>query len=184
MLGKFYERYLKNGDEQRTPLVLVNSNISFIPLKDNCIDVALVSAVFLHNHKSVIKKSVDEIFRVLKPGGKLITFGCFPNKYTLTGLQGLLPILFLKLTKQSERNGPLRYYTKKEVLSVFKSFKEIKMRYSDFSLFPKTLLIFPYFINVFYRRIFFNMINNFLEKLLSKKTKNALCTYFDVTATK
>ena len=40
-----------------------------IPLKDNTVDIVQSEDVMEHIEYSMLKKSIDEIFRVLKPGG-------------------------------------------------------------------------------------------------------------------
>ena len=61
MLSLFKQRYDKTESEQKTPLLLLNADIHTLPVLDDSVDVVLVSAVFLHNHKSIVSRAVTQM---------------------------------------------------------------------------------------------------------------------------
>ncbi|MCA9365835.1 class I SAM-dependent methyltransferase, partial [Candidatus Kaiserbacteria bacterium] len=128
MVRLFAARYNQTPAEQTTPVMFVNADIHMIPLQDSSVDSVVVAAVFLHNHKSVVKRSLDEIYRVLKPGGVMYVYGSFPNKWSLMGLQGMIYQMFLNLIGNPFKNGPVRYYARGEVADLLDSFSEINIR--------------------------------------------------------
>ena len=137
MLKIFRNRYKDNLVEQTTPLSLVLSDIDTLPLEDNSVDTVVVAAVFLHNHKSITKKSIVEVSRVLKPGGKLFVYSSFPNKFSLMGLQGIIYQFGLDFFGHSHKNGPVRYYGKKEIRLMLQDFSDIENETARFCGVPK-----------------------------------------------
>jgi ubiquinone/menaquinone biosynthesis C-methylase UbiE len=180
MLSLFSKRYNDSVLEQKTPLVLVNANIDNLPIKDNSVDNAIVSAVFLHNQKSVTQKSINEIRRVLKPGGKIFILSSFPNKASLTGLQGEIYLFILKIFGKGTTNGPVRYFFKKEVENMLRGFSWPEIIPTGFAVLPKTILILPNFLNNIYKRPA-QKINSWLASFLPRKP---FCTHYDAIVEK
>ena len=183
MLKKFQERYAARPEEQGTPLVLVNADIDRLPMRDASVDVCIVSAVFLHNHKDVTRRSVAEIRRVLKPGGRLLALRSFPNARSLDGLQGGAYLLYLKLIGQGDKNGPVRHFSKGEIKDLLKDFRELTFMPIGFALFPKTILGLPSFLIGPLRR-FHRRVHAFLGRHTSQKFQAEFGTNFDVIARK
>ncbi len=183
MLGKFQERYAARPEEQTTPLVLVQADIDRLPLRDGSIDCCVVSAVFLHNHKDVTRRSIGEIVRVLKPGGKLLAIGSFPNAQSLTGLQGWAFLRYLRWRGQEKKNGPVRYFSRVEILGLLDGFTDVAFYPSGFSVYPKMLLGLPAFLRWHYRR-FYDILHGFLRHHLPKPVQDIFCVYHDVVAAK
>ncbi len=181
MLQKFHERYVTLPTEQRTPLLLAHGDIDHLPVRDHSIDLCIVSAVFLHNHKDVTQRAIAEIRRVLKPGGKLLIMASFPNARSLTGLQGALFLLWLKLRGRARKNGPVRYFTSGEIKRMLKGFKNVSLYPYGFSLYPKTILGLPERIWRKHRRLH-DTVHGFLKQHLPKPVQDVFCTYFDVVA--
>ncbi len=182
MLSLFRERYIRNDDEQRTPLLLINADIHTVPLKDNAVDVVIVCAVFLHNHKDVVQKSMQEIKRVLKPGGTLLVYSSYPRAATFMGAQGMLYQALLNLMGKPFKNGPVRYYSKKEVMNLHAGFAELDIIPVGFTVVPKTLIFLPGPIEKLYRTCFSNPVNTFLEKICPKSCKHLFAAWYDVVA--
>ena len=184
MLTLFRERYIRNDEEQRTPLLLINADIHTVPLKDDSVDAVIVCAVFLHNHKDVVQKSMQEIKRVLKPGGTLLVYSSYPRAATFMGLQGMLYQALLNLMGKPFKNGPVRYYTKKEVMSLHTGFAELDIIPVGFTVVPKTLIFLPSPIEKIYRTCFSNPVNTFLEKICPKSLQHLFAAWYDVVATR
>lgn len=184
MLKLFKQRYQLSETENRTPLLLVNADIHTLPIKDNSIDVILVSAVFLHNHKSIVEKSMKEIKRIIKPGGKLLVYSSFPRSGSLMGLQGHLYQMLLNLLGKPFKNGPVRYYSRKEVLKLLDGFTTIEIKPVGFAVVPKTIIGLPRPLEVAWRVGFANPLNRLFEKITPDKLKPYFAVHYDVTANK
>lgn len=182
MLSLFSQRYRLNEDEQRTPLLLLNADIHTIPLTDASVDVALVSAVFLHNHKSIVEKAVTEIKRVVKLEGRILVYSSFPRAATLMGIQGHLYQFLLNLLGKPFKNGPVRYYRKKEVLRLFAGCAEVTLRPVGYSVLPKSLIFLPRFLDNIWRVGIANPLNNLLDKITPASLKPYFAVHYDVVA--
>lgn len=182
MLGLFRERYIRSDYEQATPVLFLNADIHTVPLKDNSVDVAIVCAVFLHNHKDVVGKAMDELRRVVKPGGTVLVYSSFPRLATVMGLQGMLYQILLNLMGKPFKNGPVRYYSKREVLKLFARFSEVSIIPYDFAVLPKTLIFLPGPLEKLYRRGIANPINNFLRKLFPLTWHSYFASFYDIDA--
>jgi len=67
-----FEAEKSNEWFQRDFVELKKGDALNLPLKDNSIDVAAQNCLFNIFHEEDLKKALHEIFRVLKPGGRLI----------------------------------------------------------------------------------------------------------------
>lgn len=184
MLSLFKDRYSKTVAEQSTPLTLVNADIHTLPLNEKSVDLVVVSAVFLHNHKTIVGRAIEELKRVLKPGGKLLIYSSFPRAYTFMGLQGAAYQGFLNVLGKPMKNGPVRYYTKRELKRLFKDFGHVNYVEDGFTFVPKTIIILPGMIERLYRLGIANPINSFLAKILPSKIKKYFAVHLDVIATR
>jgi len=181
MLRKFHERYAASEAERATPLVLVQGDIDRVPLRDASVDVAIVSAVYLHNHKDVTRRSIAEVRRVLRPGGRLLVISSLPHAFGLTALQGKAYLAYLKLLGRGSENGPVRYFDRHEVEAMFADFKKAEIHPFGFSVMPKTILGLPTPLRLPYRR-FYDRVHRFLSVRLPVRTRSRFCTHFDVVA--
>ncbi len=184
MLKLFKQRYQNSDEEQKTPLLLLNADIHTLPLQNASVDVAIVCAVFLHNHKEVVQRAMAEISRVVKPGGKVLVYSSFPRSCTLMGLQGHSYQMLLNVLGRPYKNGPVRYYRAKEISRLFKSFAEIELRPVGYSVLPKTLIFLPGPIEKLYRKGLANPINALLEKITPARLRPFFAVHYDVIATK
>ncbi len=174
----------KDLDTITTPMYFVYGAIDKIPLTDASVDTVVVSAVFLHNHKSVTKKSIAEIYRILKPGGKLFVFGSFPNRTSLMGIQIVLYMWVLQLFGDPYRNGPVRAFGKREVQRLLKSYATVRIVPFGFALLPKRILVLPRPLNLLYMRFIANPINTILSRILPAPITRLFPMHHDVIATK
>jgi ubiquinone/menaquinone biosynthesis C-methylase UbiE len=184
MLQLFKQRYVRSDEEQKTPLLLLNADIHTVPLKDASVDAVIVCAVFLHNHKDVVKKAMAELKRVVKPGGVVLVYSSFPRVATAMGVQGTIYQFLLNLMGKPFKNGPVRYYSRREILELFKDFSEFSTKSVGFSFLPKTLVFLPSPLEVLYRNIIANPINKLLEKVCPTSVKTYFAVHYDVIATR
>jgi ubiquinone/menaquinone biosynthesis C-methylase UbiE len=182
MLALFKQRYQTNEAEQKTPALFINADIHTLPLLDASVDVATVCAVFLHNHKSVVEKSMDEVKRVVKPSGTVLVYSSFPRAFTLMGLQGLAYQAFLNLMGRPFKNGPVRYYRGKEISKLFDGFREVELRPVGFSMVPKSLIFLPATIDKIWRLAIANPLNKALEYITPARLKPYFAVHYDVIA--
>ena len=182
MLSIFKERYDSTKSEQNTPLLLLNADIHTLPLNDASVDVVIVCAVFLHNHKSIVKKAVDEIKRVVKPGGNVIVYSSFPRSATLMGAQGQMYQALLNLMGQPFKNGPVRYYRRKEIDLMFKDFAEVELKPVGFGILPKTIIGLPRILERIWRLVIANPLNKLFEMILPQPLKKYFAVHYDVVA--
>ncbi len=183
MLSLFKDRYQSHEAEQKTPLLLLNADIHTIPIKEASVDVAIVCAVFLHNHKSVVSRAMDEIKRTVKPGGKVLVYSSFPRSATLMGLQGHAYQALLNLMGKPFKNGPVRYYRRKEILHLFDGFTEVELRPVGFAVLPKSLIFLPKFLDRFWRKGIAVPINRLFEFICPVVLKPYFAMYYDIVAT-
>ena len=184
MLTRFQERYAQRPEEQMTPLLLVQSDIDDLPLRDRCVSNAFVSAVFLHNHKQTTIRSIESIARVLTPGGKLFVMSSFPNGVSLTGFFGYLYQLYLTMVGRGHQNGPVRYFSANEVRSMLAAFSHVEISRVGFEVIPKSFFFLPNSVSQRYMRWVSRPINGWLAAHCSDQCKAFFCTHYDVVATK
>jgi ubiquinone/menaquinone biosynthesis C-methylase UbiE len=182
MLSLFRQRYIRSDAEQQTPLLLLNADIHTVPLKDASVDVAIVCAVFLHNHKDVVGKAVAELKRVMKPEGLVLVYSSFPRRATAMGIQGALYQFFLNLMGKPFKNGPVRYYARREVLKLFRDFSEVEIHPHEVTFVPKSLIFLPRPIDKLWRLGVANPLNTLFEKFLPLSLHPYFAVHYDVVA--
>ncbi len=182
MLELCRQWYEQNAVAERTPLLLVHSDINALPLRDASVDLVVVSAVFLHNHKSITVQAMDEVRRVLKPGGRLLVYSSFPNSRSLMGVQGACYQAALNLTGKPFKNGPVRYFSRREVEHLLEGFTQVSINPHGFEAVPKRIIIFPGVLDRIYRVGFANPANQLLRRLLQARWQTPFAAYHDVSA--
>lgn len=184
MLRLFKARHESSEQESATPAVFVNSDMARLPILDGSIDLVVVSAVFLHNHKSIVRSAMSEIGRVLKTGGKILVYSSFPRKATAMGIQGTAYQALLNILGTPTRNGPVRYYSKSELKELFTSFSRLRLKPTGFEVMPKSIIGLRGTAERVYRLRVSAPINRTLEKLVPAKWHAAFARHYDVLATK
>jgi ubiquinone/menaquinone biosynthesis C-methylase UbiE len=184
MLSMFKERYIRSDEEQQTPVLFINADIHTVPLEEASVDIVIVCAVFLHNHKDVVAKAMGEIKRVLKPGGTLLVYSSFPRIASGMGLQGAAYQMFLNLMGKPFKNGPVRYYSKREVIALHTGFSKLIIKPTAFAFLPKTLIFLPRPLEVLYRNGIANPCNRLLERFLPPSIKPYFAVHYDIIATR
>lgn len=182
MLSLFRDRHIREEAEQETPVLYVNADIHTIPVKSASVDVVIVCAVFLHNHKDVVAKAMAEAKRILKPGGTMLVYSSFPRVASFMGIQGTAYQALLNLLGKPFKNGPVRYYSRKEVLKLYAGFAEIKLIPYQFAFLPKTVIFLPGPFEKVYRCGIAKPINSLLERILPITWHRHFATFFDVVA--
>ena len=182
MLKLFRERYDRADAEQATPLLLINADINHPPLIDNTIDVAVVAAVFRHNHKSVVKKAVYELARVVKPGGTVLVYCAFPRVFTIVGLGGQLYQIALNLLGRPFKNGPVRYYTKSEVKHLYRDFASVQVVPVGYTVIPQRLIFLPAPLQTLWQSFIANPLNLLLQKITPAPLQRYFATHYDIIA--
>jgi len=129
MLTKFRALAEKHGVQRRATLYC--GNLTNLPIKNASFDCVFSCGVLLHLPYAETEAVLDELFRVLKPGGRIILASSFPNLLNLEGLQNAA---YQRL--YSARNGPVRPYTRSAVRGLFR-------RYSHVQVFSASALLLP-----------------------------------------
>ena len=184
MLSIFKQRYEITPAEQQTPVLFVNADIHTLPLQNQSVDVVIVCAVFLHNHKEVVGRAMAEVTRVLKPGGTLLVYSSFPRAATAMGVQGYAYQALLNLLGKPYKNGPVRYYRQSEVKKLLKDFKSISLVPYGFAVLPKSVIFLPKIIDGWYRVGIANPVNGLMARIVPKSFQAQFAMYYDVIATR
>jgi ubiquinone/menaquinone biosynthesis C-methylase UbiE len=184
MLKLFEQRYNSRRVEKRTPVVLVNSTIEDTLLDDNSVDAVFSCAVLLHNSKPICERAIREAHRVLKPGGKLLLLASFPNKHTMSGVLGAAYHGVYYLKGERDRNGPVRYFSEKEVRGFLGDYGSVEIRRTGFHAIPSRFPFVNESYNEKYRRNIFEPIQSVAGKILSETVKEFACLHIDVIARK
>ena len=129
-------------------------------------------------------KMIDDAEKagLLKPGGTMLVYSSFPRVATLMGVQGTAYQAFLNLMGKPFKNGPVRYYSHKEVVRLYSGFSEVKFVPYGFSVLPKTLIFLPGFLEKLYRLGIANPVNKLLERVFPVSGKDLFAVHFDVVA--
>jgi ubiquinone/menaquinone biosynthesis C-methylase UbiE len=184
MLALFRDRYQSTPKEQTTPVLLLNADIHTVPLTPASVDLVIVCAVFLHNHKTVVNNAMEELKRLVKPGGRVLVYSSFPRSATFMGLQGLAYQALLNLIGKPFKNGPVRYYRRRELFHLFDGFTEFELRPVGFNVLPKSLIFLPKFLDKIWRVGIANPINHLLEKICPAILKPYFAVHYDIIATR
>jgi ubiquinone/menaquinone biosynthesis C-methylase UbiE len=184
MLKLFEQRYASRDVERRTPVVLVNSTIEDTLLDNNSVDAVFSCAVLLHNPKPICERAIREAHRVLKPGGKLLLLASFPNKYTMNGILGAAYHGVYRLKGERDRNGPVRYFSEKEVRGFLGDYGSVEIRRTGFHPIPSRFPFVKESYNEKYRRRIFEPIQSVAGKIVSETVKEFACLHIDVIACK
>jgi ubiquinone/menaquinone biosynthesis C-methylase UbiE len=186
MLRVFAERYRARPEEQKTPLTLVRGEIDALPFPDGSIDAVVTSAVWIHNPKALVRRSVAEVRRVLKPGGKLLVFSSFPNAENPAYWQeSFYSGWILPLLKRQDRNGPVRTYAESEIQELFADFGAAKIEGFGCRAVPTHLLPLHRMLNLYTWKQVATPINEFVCRRYAKGAAPLrLRMYHDVIASR
>lgn len=181
MLGKcvFY------ANKENVKLFLVNTYLPKLPFKTGSLDVVYSSAVILHLDRDIVSSLFKEIERVIKPGGRVVLQGSFPNRLCANALSNWAPSsIKARITGKNVAPGMPKYYSYWELLKILRA-TNIKWEIK-----PVYLQVFPLNINIF-RLPFSSLIrsfNNFVDSNLQGRAHFLaglfFGNYFDLEGTK
>jgi SAM-dependent methyltransferase len=134
MLREYLRLARRHGVADR--IVLYHGGLTRLPLHEATFDCVLSAAVLLHLPRSETRRVLQELHRILRPGGRLILASCFPN---LANVEGLQSWLYERLLRDPARNGPVRAYTRAQVRQLFEGWREVQIIERGATLFPRQL---------------------------------------------
>jgi len=173
----------KYCNKYKVNCLLVNSDISEMPFQDNSIDVVYSAAVMLHLDKGIATRTVNEVKRILKAGGKAFFYSSFPNKWAIwTPIQS--PEYFFTeriryILKFAQPETRVRRYTHCEVIRLFNDFPKKEINPVNYKLFPENIGPFrvPFRNKVKQLNEKFSKI---MEQVNNKLIAKLLANHFDV----
>jgi ubiquinone/menaquinone biosynthesis C-methylase UbiE len=131
MLEKFVELAKDHGVGDRVELYC--GNLESLPFPDSQFQRILSCAVLLHLPKTEAGKIVGELRRVLAHGGRLALAASFPNALNPEGL------INIRYNRVSEKNGPVRVYTRSEVKRLFSAFASVEVEGHQMIVLPRSI---------------------------------------------
>ena len=117
-------------------VVLYCGGLGHLPLHDAAFDCVISTAVLLHLPRDETRRVLGELYRVLRPGGRIVLVSCFPNVANLEGMQSWL---YEHLLQDPSRNGPVRAYTRNQVGQLFEGWREVEIIEPGATLLPRQL---------------------------------------------
>jgi ubiquinone/menaquinone biosynthesis C-methylase UbiE len=103
-----------------------------IPFADSFFDAVICTWTIYHGTLDEIRKTVSEIYRVLKPNGTLITDSLSVDDVTY-GLGNEIERNTFLGAKEQEEDIPHHYSTREELVQLFLEFRQLKIRSSSSS---------------------------------------------------
>jgi len=100
------------------------------------------------------------------------------------GAQGLVYQALLNVLGKPFKNGPVRYYSRGEVIKLLSGFTKVELHPYAFSVVPKTLIFLPSPLEKLWRLGFAEPLNRLLEKIIPKSLKPYFAVHYDVVATR
>jgi len=185
MLGAFARRHRQVPEEAATPLLLVRAPIDRIPIRPASVQNVVFSAVLLHNPKDAARSAIAEAARLLAPGGRLlIVGGDLRNARTSAGAVGAVYLGWLRLRRDADRNGPIRYWKRRELTALFPDFTEVWIRPTGFDFLPKGMPGAPRRVDRIYRRGVHDPAQWVADRTIPGVWKRRLCDRWLVRAVK
>jgi len=179
MLQVFLHRIeSENLPEVNQRLILLHSTIDHLPFPEETFDSIYSCAVLLHNPYHDVGEIIKECRRVLKPTGKLILTGSFPNVLNLEGIQNLI---YSQWFAPPNANGPVRAYTREKVQKLFTDWADVAILPTGVTVIPRQVAKMNIPLGIMVRRL-----NEWFEKKNSRLlSRSSLFTkFFDVVAKK
>lgn len=133
--------YSLNGVEYTRKLLTDNGYVDFakniqvsscdkLPFSDSFFDGIISFGVFYYLEENSIKKAIDEAFRTLKSGGKMITVVRNQDDYrykTYSNNENRIAVDDDKLSGNAENGMSEHFFTKSEIKDLFKSFSKLSI---------------------------------------------------------
>jgi ubiquinone/menaquinone biosynthesis C-methylase UbiE len=97
-----------------------------IPFADNYFDAVICTWTLHHGMLAQIQRTIDEVFRVLKPGGIFVTD--MPSTTTAGSKNGTEIEKNTLVGKKTEEDVPHHYATREEIYTLFSRFRKLNVR--------------------------------------------------------
>ncbi|MGQ4648733.1 methyltransferase domain-containing protein [Lyngbya aestuarii] len=133
MLNKFLT-LVREDENIINRVALYQGNLANIPVKSDYFDCIISCAVLLHLPHAEAREIINEMYRVLKPGGQIILVSSFPSIYNLEGIQNFVYEKF-----KPRANGPVRVYRKEQVKKLLSRFQEVKLVARNLTVIPRSI---------------------------------------------
>src|SRR5439155_27100118 len=185
MLDAFARRHRQVPEEAATPLLLIRAPIDRVPIRSDSVQNIVFSAVLLHNPKHGARRAIAEAGGLLVPGGRLlIVGGDLRNARTPAGALGSVYLGWLRLRRDADRNGPVRYWKRKEVAALFPDFSDVWIRPTGFEFLPRGIPGASKRVDRVYRRGVHNPVQWVADRAIPGAWKRRLCDRWLVRAVK
>ena len=130
-------------DQYQANCVLVNSDVADMPFQDDSFDVIYSAGLMQHLDKDIAGKTVSEVKRILKKGGKVFFYESFPNKWHLW-MPIQAPEYFTTepirhQLRLGDSEARVRRYTCSEVAHLFRNFSKVEINPLDYRLLPQNI---------------------------------------------
>lgn len=135
MLREFRRLAAARGVVRRA--LLCRGPLTRLPVREASFDCVLSTSVLLHLPRPDAHRALQELRRVLRPGGRLVLASCFPNLLNPEGLQSWV---FEHLGRQGRRNGPVRAYARGQVEDLLEGWREVRVQGRGATVLPRRLL--------------------------------------------
>jgi len=130
--GIYYTKKLLSKNNLKAEIKC--SDMLDLPFKDNYFDGAISFGVFYYSDSKGMKKSINEMYRVMKKGGKGFINLRSTNDYRCGKGRKIEQNTFVMNIKETnEYNFTIHFLTKKNIFSYFKKFKKIRTEKNEFS---------------------------------------------------
>lgn len=116
----------KRLKEQNLKADLKTASMESQPFADNFFDGAISFGVLYYNTGKIYKKAVDELYRILKTGGKALVFTRTTDDYRFGKGKEISKNTYILNTEDTIEKGMVNYFLeRKDIDEIFKKFKEI-----------------------------------------------------------
>jgi ubiquinone/menaquinone biosynthesis C-methylase UbiE len=131
MLKRFVELAKDHGVDDRVELYC--GNLDSLPFPDAYFQAALSCGVLLHLPKNDVPPVLDELRRVLATNARLVLHGSFPNALNPEGIGEV------RNNFRRAANGPVRVYTRREVMTLLGGFAAVDVHAHQVTVLPRSI---------------------------------------------
>jgi ubiquinone/menaquinone biosynthesis C-methylase UbiE len=108
-------------------------NLDSLPFPEAYFQAALSCGVLLHLPKNDVPPVLDELRRVLATNARLVLHGSFPNALNPEGIGEV------RNNFRRAANGPVRVYTRREVMKLLGGFAAVDVRAHQVTVLPRSI---------------------------------------------
>lgn len=118
--------------ENNLKAVVKNTSMESQPFEDDFFDGAISFGVFYYNNREGYQKAVDELYRVLKRGGKVFIFTRTTDDYRFgKGKEIEKNTFVLDVPETNEKNMAMHFLDKEDINKIFSKFKEVEIEKTE-----------------------------------------------------